>query len=345
MLKLARVVILLVILATIVQPEPLPRLLSALKLSERLERIVVSVVALPRLPIMGVGGAGVFDAAMLDHITSFREWDHYHAPGGTLPVHRFWTWGKMNRPVGTPAGDCLSGAGTTRAWMDAVFACDQPVLDTILASYPGAWHGIGNEPNWYPALAPSDYAYQLHLYASYILSADPTAQIMLGGLLASAACTPDWADWLDAVQVSYAAQFGGPFPATLWDIHPYDAGWPDGVAAGNLTIADVQDFRQYLDTRALPGNIVIGEFSDAGGVNTTSALMDYIETTCDWLTSNGMDNGVIAWYWWGVTTAGMGTTGLFSNSPYKQSTITDVGNAYLSHCTRHLTFLPLVAVG
>ena len=70
-------------------------------------------------------------------INSFREWDHFNEPGtgepDAKPSHRFWTWGKLDRIVGT-AAECKGGVwyGCTQDDLDDIFDCDKPYLDDVL---------------------------------------------------------------------------------------------------------------------------------------------------------------------------------------------------------------------
>ena len=264
-------------------------------------------------------------------INSFREWDHYHEPGtgepDTLPSHRFWTWGKLDRPPQFSVGECEPGGhdNPTRETLDNIFECDKPIIDEMVGKYPGAMHQVGNEPNYGPTITAANYAYQFHKYEQYIHSIDPTAQILTGGITLPV----PWETWTDAF-IAALSGYGTPFP-DIWVIHPYpDNGtWPDGAAAAASSIAHMVYFRDYLDT-ALNSDLplLIGEFSDACGNNTEYQLARYAETFCDWIVANKDTQNIVGWYWWGSSSVAMGNAGLFDAN----RNITQVGKAYIKHC-------------
>jgi hypothetical protein len=289
---------------------------------------------------VGTGGSAWLRSPYNLLINSFREWDHYHEPGtgepNTLPSHRFWTWGKMNRPPDFPAGKCMPGDWGA-PHIDEIFNCDRPIINDILTRHTGAMHQVGNEPNFGPYLAPIDYAYQFNLYDQYIHSIDPTAQILNGGITN----WKDWQSWTTKFITEYLRLFGEKPPVDVWVVHPYALGFPDGELSALAGIKVVLAFRELLDNQGYKNTpIIIGEFSDAGGTNPINELVLYAITFCDWIIKNRTDNNIIGWYWWGSSTVAMGNAGLFDAN----RNITPVGEAYIAHCGLYKfnTYLPLI---
>ena len=291
---------------------------------------------------VGMGGSTRLRSPYNLIINSFREWDHYHEPGtgepNTLPAHRFWTWGKMNRPEWTPAGKCMSGGWASplsQEVLNGIFECDKPILNEILNKYPGAMHQVGNEPDYGPYITPANYARQFRLYEQYIHSIDPTAQMLNGGV------TLGWRDWVVPFIQEYQRLYGKKPPIDVWVLHPYALGWSDGYKVALSSIKTVMEFRNMLDNnRYADTPILFGEFSDACGCNPEHELITYAITFCDWIVANKDTYNIIGWYWWGSSSVAMGNAGLFDIN----GNITPVGEAYITHCGLHgfKTYLPLI---
>ena len=292
-------------------------------------------------PHVGMGGTMRLRYPYNEKINSFREWDHYHEPGpgepDTLPSHRFWTWGVLNRPAEFPVGDCMEGNwfGCSQADLDDIFDCDKPIIDETIGKYLGAMHGIGNEPNYASSITAKNYAYQFHKYEQYIHSVDPMAQIMFGGITSWG----PWEDWTIAF-IEELQSYHTPFP-DIWDIHPYVDAWPDGEASANGGIEFVIKFRAFLEDQGY-GNVpmIFGEFGDPTAVNKAADIVDYAETFCDWIVANQESKNIIGWYWWGSSSVAMGNAGLFDAN----RNITPVGEAYIKHCglRDHKIYMPLI---
>lgn len=294
-------------------------------------------------PYIGMGGSCGLKYPYNLTINSFREWDHYHEPGtgepDTLPSHRFWTWGKLDRPGGTPAGLCMGGYNNNpdHATIDLIFNCDKPIIDEMVGKYPGAMHGIGNEPNFAPTITVANYAYQFHKYERYIHSIDPTAQMLNGGITLPV----PWKIWTIEFIQKYQGLYGVKPPVDIWVIHPYAEGWPNGKTAALAGSEYVKDFRVFLNNQGYENtSILIGEFSDASGTNTEYQLARYAETFCDWIVANENTHNIVGWYWWGSSNVAMGNAGLFDAN----RNITQVGEAYIKHCGlyKFKTYLPLI---
>ena len=292
-------------------------------------------------PYVGMGGSARLRYPYNLVINSFREWNHYHEPGtgepDTLPSHRFWTWGKLDRHPQFPVGECMDGYNNNpdHATIDLIFNCDKPIIDEMVGKYPGAMHQVGNEPNYGPLMTTENYAYQFHLYEEYIHSIDPTAQMLNGGITN----VPGWENWTQKF-IDDISGYGTP-GVDVWVIHPYSYGWIDGVTSAHNSIQFVKDFRTVLTGKGY-GNapIIFGEFSDAGGIQPVAELVVYAETFCDWIVSNKDTYNIIGWYWWGSSSVAMGNAGLFDAN----RNITRVGEAYIKHCGlyKFKTYLPLI---
>ncbi len=295
-------------------------------------------------PFVGMGGTMQLQYPYNEMINSFREWDHYHELGtgepDTLPSHRFWTWAKMNRPAQFPVGNCMPGNWMpphTQETIDDIFECDRPRIDNVLSNHPGAMHQIGNEENFWPYIEPTNYAYQYWLYEQYIHSIDPLAQMLNGGITNWG----DWEGWTTRFIQEYQGLYGIKPQVDIWVIHPYANGWPNGEAAALAGIDFIVSFRELLDNQGYENTpILIGEFSDASGLNSEHELVRYVTTFCDWIVANQDTQNIVGWYWWGSSNVAMGNAGLFDAN----RNITRVGKAYIKHCGlhEHKTYLPLI---
>ena len=138
-----------------------------------------SPLSLPERYCAGGGGNYQVD------IPCWRDWDasYNYPPGqGGRPAWKMWTVGKFNN---RPDATCVPGGyiEPTRANIDLIFACESSKIAALIQSgYAGNSWEIGNEPNWWPSISPSDYAYQFSLYHDFIEARDPTAKILNGGV-------------------------------------------------------------------------------------------------------------------------------------------------------------------
>jgi hypothetical protein len=97
---------------------------------------------------------------------------------------------------------------------------DAGTLARIAHEHPGLFWLIGNEPDviWQDNITAVEYARLYHAAYTALKTADPTVQVVIGGISQP---TPLRLRYLDAVLAAYQAQFGGPIPADAWNIHNY----------------------------------------------------------------------------------------------------------------------------
>ena len=95
---------------------------------------------------------------------------------------------------------------------------------------------IGNEPDvrWQDNTAPEVYAIAYHRAYTAIKSADPTAQIAIGGL---SQITPLRLAYLERVWDFYQSLYGAPLPVDVWNMHAFvlreeRAGWGVNIPPG-----------------------------------------------------------------------------------------------------------------
>jgi hypothetical protein len=98
-----------------------------------------------------------------------------------------------------------------------------PPLDWIAATAaarPGHTWLIGNEPDvrWQDNTRPEDYATSYHDAYYTIKSADPTAQVAIGGL---SQITPLRLAYLNQVWNHYADTYGEEMPVDIWTMHAF----------------------------------------------------------------------------------------------------------------------------
>jgi hypothetical protein len=93
-------------------------------------------------------------------------------------------------------------------------------LAAIAQANPGSLWLIGNEPDvkWQDNVEPAPYARLYHEAYHAIKTADPTAQVAIGGV---AQPTPLRLRYLDQVLVAYKEQFGAEMPVDVWNVHNF----------------------------------------------------------------------------------------------------------------------------
>lgn len=233
-------------------------------------------------------------------------------------------------------GACAAGTyAWTMANVDALFACEQPLLDTAAARWPGMVYKVGNEPNFGPPATPSIYAYAVQLYGSYIKSLDPTAKVMTGGILLdeSWACSfglcddgyCDCWEWSADVMALAAADID------VYGINPYAFyRLEDGLAAGH-TIGEVQHFYDIVQQYD-PGTplwvLEYGYYREW----PVELIADYMTEVNGWLDVNHDAYGIERWFWFHgahVCTADYDpcNSGMF-DLPLTRTSATVVGDAY-----------------
>ncbi len=97
---------------------------------------------------------------------------------------------------------------------------DDQRLTTLARHNPGRTWLIGNEPDvaWQDDTTPEDYARAYHQAYSAIKSADPTAQIAVGGV---SQITPLRLAYLDRIRAAYEEEFGQVMPVDIWNMHAF----------------------------------------------------------------------------------------------------------------------------
>lgn len=97
---------------------------------------------------------------------------------------------------------------------------DAEGIAAIAQANPGSTWLVGNEPDvkWQDNVEPTTYARFYHEAYTAIKSADPTAQVAIGGVTQP---TPLRMRYLDAVLASYREQFGSEMPVDVWNVHAF----------------------------------------------------------------------------------------------------------------------------
>ncbi|MBN1179675.1 MAG: hypothetical protein JXD18_10705 [Anaerolineae bacterium] len=139
----------------------------------------------------------------------------------------------------------------------------RPAAETIAAiarANPGALWLVGNEPDvrWQGNMTPEAYARFYNEAHTAITSADPTAQVAIGGVSQP---TPLRLRYLDQVLAAYRQAFDVEMPVNVWNVHNFILreerdGWgvdiPPGLPDDQGLLIDVDDvddvarFRQQL---------------------------------------------------------------------------------------------------
>jgi hypothetical protein len=109
-------------------------------------------------------------------------------------------------------------------------------LHELARSHRGLTWLIGNEPDvrWQDNTTPEVYAVAYHRAYTAIKSADPTAQIAIGGV---SQVTPLRLAWLDRVWDFYQSLYGTPMPVDVWNMHAFvlreeRGGWGVNIPPG-----------------------------------------------------------------------------------------------------------------
>jgi hypothetical protein len=102
--------------------------------------------------------------------------------------------------------------------LGATYSPDAETMQRIARTHPGALWLVGNEPDviWQDRATPEEYAQVYHEVHTALKSADPTAQIAIGGV---SQVTPLRLRYLDGVLSAYREKYGEPMPVDVWNIH------------------------------------------------------------------------------------------------------------------------------
>ncbi len=102
--------------------------------------------------------------------------------------------------------------------LGATYSPGAETLQGLARAQPGALWLVGNEPDviWQDRATPEEYAQVFHEVYAALKSADPTAQIAIGGV---SQVTPLRLRYLDGVLAAYREKYGEPMPVDVWNIH------------------------------------------------------------------------------------------------------------------------------
>jgi hypothetical protein len=139
----------------------------------------------------------------------------------------------------------------------------RPALTDIAAiaqAQPSSLWLIGNEMDrrdWHlggqDEMLPELYATAYHDIHTAIKTADPTAQVAIGGLIQA---TPLRLAWLDRMWESYSQQYGEPMPVDVWNVHnfilrevfqSYGADIPPGFASDDARATVYESDWTHID--------------------------------------------------------------------------------------------------
>jgi len=242
-----------------------------------------------------------------------------------------------------------------------------PALETIrLAAQanPGSLWLIGNEPDvkWQDNVTPERYAAVYGELHAAIKSADPAAQVAIGGVSQP---TPLRMAYLDRVLDAYRAQFGTEMPVDVWNVHAFILreerdSWgvaiPPGmdVAQGklyeivdhnNMAIFRQQliDFRRWMAQRGLRDKPLIvteyGILMPASYGFPPDVVSDFLVSTFDYyLTARDPELGypaddnrlVQAFMWFSIAYDIYPTSNLFDPETHRVTPVGETFKAYVS---------------
>jgi len=148
------------------------------------------------------------------------------------------------------------------------------MIDTVFDNYPQeaknkVWE-IANEPDLQPYIIPEDYAVWFHLFSKKIRQRDPTAKIMIGGLISSVIpnvylylrtdvichngiddtfChSTERFNWITRFREAYKQYYGDYPKIDIWSIHPYNPRIVLNESDGSLNFQSmVNDVKQYIN--------------------------------------------------------------------------------------------------
>lgn len=316
-------------------PEPLPALPTL---------TAGQAVALSRI---GVAGAipDVGPAAALGlrsgHFTFWRVWDELP------PVPGLTTWqtvrfGQVDEGMRWPA--------------------NQEVVARTLATHPGSYWLIGNEPDviWQDNATAEEYARAYREIYTFIKERDPSAQVGAGGI---ALPTPLRLAYLDEVLRVYQELYGEPLPADLWSIHLFILreerdSWgidiPPGMEADEGELYEIEDhgdieivkgyveaFRDWMAANGYGDKpLAVTEFGillpeDYGF--PPEFVQDYMRQTYDYFLNATGDNGLAAddgrlvqyAFWYSIFDEGAYPTGNLYDA--RRGVLTPLGEAFIRY--------------
>ena len=195
--------------------------------------------------------------------------------------------------------------------------------DTVAArasALPGAVWYIMAEPNVW-GLSPSGVIPTLHRLYGWIKSADPTAKVTSPAVLNwDFTCLgncgyPSGHSWIDSFRTEYLLQMGMEPPVDIWAMDVFPLDWTNlPTVNSDIAIAQIDDFRSYLDQNGLNQPIWIMEFGlhwgwpamdwsvpgcigipSPSGIYATEEVKNYLRTVFSWLTAQP-ESDVGAWF-------------------------------------------------
>ena len=239
---------------------------------------------------------------------------------------------------------------------------DVPRLLIVARANPGALWFVGNEPDviWQDRVEPVAYARLYHQAYTAIKSADPTAQVAIGGVSQP---TPLRLSYLDAVLQAYRAQFGEQMPVDVWNVHNFILreernSWgveiPPGLADNQGRLYEIQDnasltifqqqivdFRRWMAERGYRNRaLIVSEYgipmpADYGFppervAEFLAGTFDFFRSATDATTGYPSDDNrlVQRWCWYSLADTMYPTGNLFDPQTRQ---ITPLGQAWVKY--------------
>jgi hypothetical protein len=132
-----------------------------------------------------------------------------------------------------------------------VLSPDAKTIAAAARSAPGSLWLVGNEPDrtiWQDDATPVQYASAYHQAYQALKQADPTAMVVIGGVLQP---TPLRLRYLDAVLAAYQNLYGALMPVDVWNVHNFivreeQSSWGAEIPPG-LSDAEAQGVLREVD--------------------------------------------------------------------------------------------------
>jgi hypothetical protein len=256
----------------------------------------------------GYGVAVALDkgtAADLDLLGPVWYYD-YHAEGAD--------WGSHPRMLMVRPADKLSDAD----------------LRHLVATHPGHWWMLGNEPNDpnQDNQEPAAYARFYARTAAVIRVADPTAGIMPGGIANADT------QWAAAFRTQYERLTGVPPQVDAWNIHNYllDTANPYDLAVFQRRIGAFRAWMAEVGDGDRP--LVLSEFGVRYGAGCCNRPLDvlgdglvFMRRAITWLEESGQ---VDSWAWFTLDSGDLNYAGNLLR-PAVPGTLSDYGRLYGDH--------------
>jgi hypothetical protein len=132
---------------------------------------------------------------------------------------------------------------------EAGYRPDAATIRAAAAANPGSFWIIGNEPDviWQDSVTPERYAERYHELYRLLKAADPTCQMVIGGVSQP---TPLRLAYLERVLAAYRARYGEKMPVDVWNVHAFvlreeRGSWgvdiPPGIDASTGVLYEIDD--------------------------------------------------------------------------------------------------------